>query len=177
MVTEALRNAASRAGLSSTREPLCRQLDPSGHSSGNARSDVYAIINPGHGPKAVDAVVTHTCSVTSIATGYADTPGAAAARKLFASNRVPGLKFYPYAIESCGYVDKDGMDVMRDLVRAASTTGKVKYGSFRASAHGEVSVAVCTGYDAIFRAGVQLYIRASGHARILGLLIPSADFE
>jgi hypothetical protein len=33
------------------------------------------------------------------------------------------------------------------------------------------------GNHAIFRAGVQLYTRASGHARIPGLLIPSADID
>jgi hypothetical protein len=31
--------------------------------------------------------------------------------------------------------------------------------------------------DSVFRAGVQLYTRASGHARIPGLLIPSADID
>jgi hypothetical protein len=37
-------------------------------------------------------------------------------------------------------VDKDGLDLMRDLTRAASSTGQVKYGSFLASVHWEVSV-------------------------------------
>jgi hypothetical protein len=50
---------------------------------------------------------------------------------------VPGLKFYAYAIESYGYVDKDGMDLMRALALAASSTGKVKYGSFLARASGD----------------------------------------
>jgi hypothetical protein len=45
-VTEALRNAASRAGLPFTGEPQYGELDPSGHSSGNARGGFYAIINP-----------------------------------------------------------------------------------------------------------------------------------
>jgi hypothetical protein len=90
---------------------------------------------------------------------------------------VPGLKFYAYAIESYGYVDKDGMDLMRALALAASSTGKVKYGGFLASVHREISAALCKGNHAIFRAGVQLYTRASGHARIPGLLIPSADIE
>jgi hypothetical protein len=48
---------------------------------------------------------------------------------------VPGLKFYTYAIESYNYVDKDGMDLMRALALAASSTGKVKHGSFLASVH------------------------------------------
>jgi hypothetical protein len=181
IVTEALRNAASRAGLSSTREPLYRELDPSGHSSSRAHGDIFAIINPGPGPTAVDTVVTHPCSATSPAHGSADTPGTSAARKLkhraFASHRVPGLKFYAYAIESYGYVDKDGMDLMRPLALAASSTGKVKYGSSLVSVHRKISVALCKGNHAIFRARVQLYTHASGHARIPGLLTPPADIE
>jgi hypothetical protein len=47
--------------------------------SGNARGEVYAIINPGPGPTAIDTVVTHPCSATSIATGFSDTPGTATA--------------------------------------------------------------------------------------------------
>jgi hypothetical protein len=69
------------------------------------------------------------------------------------------------------------MDLMRAFAHAASSTGKVKYGSFLASIHREISVALCKGNHAIFRAGVQLYTRASGHARVSGLLIPSADIE
>jgi hypothetical protein len=135
------------------------------------RGDVFVIINPGPGSTAVDTIVTHPCSATSLAHGSAATPGdaAAAARtrkhRAFASHHVPGLKFYAYAIESYGYVDKDGMALMRAL--AASSTGKVKYGSFLASVHWEISVAFCKGNNPIFRAGVQLYTRASGHARIL----------
>jgi hypothetical protein len=46
-------------------------------------------------------------------------------------------KVYAFAIESYGYVDKDGMDLMRALALAASSTGKVKYGSFLARASGD----------------------------------------
>jgi hypothetical protein len=90
---------------------------------------------------------------------------------------VPGLKLYAYAIESYGYAHKDGMDLMRALALAAWSTGKVKYGSFLARVHWENSVALCKGNHAIFRPGVQLYTRASGQARVPGLLIPSADIE
>jgi hypothetical protein len=183
IVTEAIRNVASRAGLSSTREPLYRELDPAGHASGNARGDVYAIINPGPGPTAVDTVVTHPGSVTALGKGSADTRGAAAAEarrrknSAFAAHRVQGLTFYAFAIESYGFVDKDGMELLRALARAASSTGHVTFGGFLASVHREVSVALCKGNHAIFRAGVQMYTRASGHARIDGHLIPTADIE
>jgi hypothetical protein len=67
--------------------------------------------------------------------------------------------------------------LMRHFARAAASTSHVTFGAFLASVHREVSVALCKGNHAIFRAGVQLYSRASGHARIEGLLIPTADVE
>jgi hypothetical protein len=99
IVTETLRNAASRAGLPSTHEPLYRELDSSGHSSGNTRGDVFVIINPGPGSTAVDTFVPHPFGATSLAHDSAETPGTAAAaaskskHHAFASHRVPGLKF------------------------------------------------------------------------------------
>jgi hypothetical protein len=63
------------------------------------------------------------------------------------------------------------------LSRAASSTGKVKYGTFLASGHQEVSAALCEENHAIFRAGVQLYTRASSHACVPGIMILSADVE
>jgi hypothetical protein len=90
---------------------------------------------------------------------------------------VHGLRFYAYAIESYGYVDKDGMSLMHARALAASRTGKVKYGSFLVSVQPEISVALCKGSNAIFRAGVQLYTCDSGHARVPGLLISSAYID
>jgi ribosomal protein L31 len=63
------------------------------------------------------------------------------------------------------------------LVTAAASTAKVKYGSFLASVHREISVELCKGNHAIFRAGVQVYSRASGHARLPGLLAPTDEVE
>ena len=47
------------------------------------------------------------------------------------------------------------------------------YGAFLASAHREISVALCKGNYGIFRTGVQHYTRASGHARLEGQQMPS----
>jgi hypothetical protein len=69
------------------------------------------------------------------------------------------------------------MDLMPDRARAALSTGMVKEGSFLASVHWEVSVALCKGNHAINLERVQRYTRASGHACIFGLLIPSAEVE
>jgi hypothetical protein len=68
-----------------------------------------------------------------------------------------------------------GMDLMRSPVRAASSIGKVKQGSCRASEHQEMSVALCKGTDAISRTGTQLYNRSIVHARICALLVPATD--
>jgi hypothetical protein len=93
IVTETLHKAASCAGHSFTCERCYRQLDPSAHSSGIASGDVCK-----HQPEptAVDTVVTHSYSATSIANGSADTPSAAAASTVHSlprMHRVPGLKF------------------------------------------------------------------------------------
>jgi hypothetical protein len=67
--------------------------------------------------------------------------------------------------------------ILLELARAACSTVKVKYVSVLVSVHREASGALCKGNHAIFRTGVQLYTRASEHARVPGLLIPSADIE
>jgi hypothetical protein len=69
------------------------------------------------------------------------------------------------------------MDFLRHIGVAAASTGCVTYGSFLASVHREISVALVRGNHGIFRAGVQLYTRASGHARVPGYVVPSAEIE
>jgi hypothetical protein len=69
------------------------------------------------------------------------------------------------------------MDFVRHICVAAASTGRVTYGSFLASVHREISVALVRGNHAIFRAGVKLYTRASGHARVTGYLVPTAEIE
>jgi hypothetical protein len=53
----------------------------------------------------------------------------------------------------------------------------VTYGGFVASVHRESSVALVKGNHGIFRAEVPLYTRASGHARVPGHLVPTAEIE
>jgi hypothetical protein len=106
---------------------------------------------------------------------------AAAARKKKLSAlqdyRVNGLTFFAFAVESYGFLDQQAMDFIRHLCVAAANTGRVTYGSFLASVHREISIALVKGNHAIFRAGVQLYTRASGHARMPGYLVPTAEIE
>jgi hypothetical protein len=80
-------------------------------------------------------------------------------------------------LRATGNVDKDGMDLTHILARAASSTGEVKYITFPASVHWEGRVVLCNRSHGIFRARVQLYTPASGHARISWLLLPAADIE
>ena len=100
----------------------------------------------------------------------ATTQGAAAATarsektRNFAEYCLSGLTFYPFAINSCGYVDFRSMDLLCPVAATPSSTGRVKFGSFHASAHRESSVALCKGNQTLFRAGAQKYASASGHA-------------
>jgi hypothetical protein len=89
---------------------------------------------------------------------------------------VRGLTYFAFALESYGYLDTQAMDYIRHIGFAAASTGAVTYGSF---------VAVCIGRSvwllsraimgSFFRAGVQLYTRASAHARVPGSLVPTAE--
>lgn len=77
--TDALRNATSRAGISSTREPLYKARDPSSACCGQAMGHVYTILNPGPGNIAIETVVPHPSSASALEGGSAHTPGKAAA--------------------------------------------------------------------------------------------------
>jgi hypothetical protein len=83
----------------------------------------------------------------------------------FASNCVPGLKFYAFAIQSYRHVDKDGMDLMRDLARAASINRKVKYGGF---------LRVCNGRFMLrFKKGIMPFLvrKCSSAPVVVGMLV------
>jgi hypothetical protein len=95
----------------------------------------------------------------------------------FAHYRVQGLQFFAFAVESYGYLDSQAMEYLRLIAAAAASTGRVKYGCFLASVHQELSVALCKGNHSLFRAGVQLYSRASGHARLPGIFFPTTEVE
>jgi hypothetical protein len=102
---------------------------------------------------------------------------------------------YACSIKSYCYEDKDVMDLMLTLARAVSSTGTVKHGSFLVSVHQDANVALRKKTNkqtksgthglpqrgkrnyAIFRAGIQLYPRASGHARIPCLFLPSVGIN
>jgi hypothetical protein len=192
IVTEAIRNAASHAGLSSTREPLYRELDPSGMhlamlavmchmpSSTLALAQLQQTLLSRIPEASLPLAWSSICSCFFVFLAKAHMQGAVAAeaRKkqnaASATHRVQGLKFYAFAIESYGFVDKAGVQLMRAFARAASSTGHVTFGGYRASVHPHVSVALCKSNLAISRAAVQMYTRASGHARTDGHLIPTA---
>jgi hypothetical protein len=62
----------------------------------------------------------------------------------------------------------EGLDLLRDLARAGCSTGNGKYGRFLASVHREVSVALCKGNHAIFRAGMHSIPLPVGMLAFLG---------
>lgn len=183
LVTDALRNISSRAGISSTREPIYAHLDPTSRVHCRARADLCAILNPGPGLTAVDTAVTHTLCLTSLQHGSSCNPGTAAAAAAKSKNRgfarynVRGLTFDPFAIESFGYVDKQGMQYLNQLAHIACSSSSITKTSFLASAHREISVALCKGNSVIWANGMQNFVRCTGHAFIPGLPSPSAELE
>jgi hypothetical protein len=85
VLTAALLNATSRAGLSSTREPLYAQLDRNNAATVAARGDIYNILIPGLGPTAVNNVITHPGTATTLPHHTVQGPAAAWQRKVSAS--------------------------------------------------------------------------------------------
>jgi hypothetical protein len=80
-------------------------------------------------------------------------------------------------LESYAYLDTQAMDYIWHIGFAAASSGAVTYGSFVASVRREISVALVKGNHGFCRAGVQLYTRASGHARVPGYLVPTAEIK
>jgi hypothetical protein len=81
----------------------------------------------------------------------------------------PGELWLPCHTRAMGYI--------HNIAFAAAVTTAVTYGSFDASVHREIRVALVKGHHGIFWAGVQLHTRASGHVRLLGHLVPTAEIE
>jgi hypothetical protein len=128
-------------------------------------------------------MVTHPCNPTGLSHHAQTLQGAAAAAvgkqkcNAFQWYRVRGLTFLAFALDCYGYLDTQAMDYSRHIAFAAASTGAVSHGSFVAHVHVEISVALGNGNHGIFRARVQLYTRASGHARVPGHLVSMVDIE
>jgi hypothetical protein len=90
---------------------------------------------------------------------------------------VRGLTFFAFALASDGYLVTQAMGYIRNIAFAAADTTAVTHGSFDAGVHREIRVALVKGHHGIFWAGVQLHTRASGHARVPGHLVPTAEIE
>jgi hypothetical protein len=67
------------------------------------------------------------------------------------------------------------MDFVRHLWVAVASTGQVSFGGFLASVHRVLIVALVTSNHARFRAGMHLYTWTSGHARVPGCVVPTAE--
>jgi hypothetical protein len=108
----------------------------------------------------VDTVVTHRCNPRGLCHHAHTILGAAAAaackQKWSAFQRccVRGLSFFAFALENYGYLDTQVMDSMRHVAMAAASTGAVTCGSFVASLHREIIMALVKGsHESIFGQG------------------------
>ena len=97
MVTSALRNVCKRAGLCSTREPLCTQLDLTPHKLAKPVGTSMLFSTPALVP----------LSLTPLSPMYNHTPHpppqpqpALRKQRRFAQYRLNGLISYPFAIET-----------------------------------------------------------------------------
>jgi hypothetical protein len=131
----------------------------------------------------VDTVVTHRCNLRALSHHAHTTLGAAAAaarkQKWNAFQRccVQGLTFFAFTLDNYGYLDTQVMDSIRHIAMAAASTGAVTCESSVACLHREITMALVKGNHEIFWTGVQLCTRASGHARVPGLLVRTVEID
>jgi hypothetical protein len=180
LVLDSVRRAAASAGLSSSREPSYRRL---GHSSNTAaplgwRGDALVVMP--RGLTVIDVAVVHPGASTYVDRAAA-MPGAAAAatdlRKTAAYRRggYQGFTFVPFSVESYGRLGCPAMAFLNELAEVAASSGAVSKGAFLARALRGISVALCRGNAALFRAGLSVYAHTTGTDVRSGDAVPSAD--
>jgi hypothetical protein len=186
IITTALCNATSSAGLPSTRESIYAELDPGKAEAEHARRIFIPSSSLGQArllwklllPTLATPQVCPTAPITSKV--QQQQQQSARTNAVHSSGiACEGAFFFlrAFALDSYGYLDTQAMDYIRHIDFAAASTGAVTYGSFGPSVHREVSVVLVKGSQGNFCAGVQLYMRVLGHARVPGDLVPTAEIE
>jgi hypothetical protein len=132
------------------------------------RADIEVTLPPPHGPALLDISMIHPRCVTYVAAA-SQTNGAAAALRdrdqycAHARHLHPGHTFVPASVDTHGHLGRPIMRYLRtlsDVVSARSLA--VIRGSFLASAHRELSVALVQSQGYVHRSCALLLAKASG---------------
>jgi hypothetical protein len=147
-----------------------------------ARADIEVTLPPPHGPTLLDVSMIHPRCATYV-TAASQTRGAAAALRdrdkyrTHAGHLHPGHTFVPASVETYGDVGRPIMRNLRTLsdVASALVSLALTRGSFLASAHRKLSVALVQSQGCVYRSCVLLLAKASGRPALPGVDVPYHD--
>ena len=183
LLVKVWRSLVRKAGLASTEEPPIRNL-PGADSTAvadraHARGDILVSIN---GRMVVaDVSVIHS-SCASYVAGAAHSAGSAAEKRKkekerkYASADPRGYRFVPLVVESYGRLGAKAMGFLNELATAAGLTG-VDTAAFTTNALRQLSIALCRGNEAIYRAGSGMSIGRTGTGFMPGSVCPTAEVD
>ena len=183
LLGKAWRHIMCKAGLASTAEPPIRNLPGAQATAAadraGARGDILLSID---GRMIVaDVSVTHpTC--TSYVAGAAQSAGSAAEKRekekerKYESADPRGYRFVPLVVESYGRLGTKAMSFLNELATQAGLAG-VDTAAFTTNALRELSVALCRGNEAVYRAGSGMSIGRTGTGFMQGNVCPTAEVD
>jgi hypothetical protein len=181
ILANAWRLISNRAGISTSAEPLLRQLPgqqaPANAERPDSRGDIL-LVTP-NGLTVADVSVIHPTAPTNVR-GARVAGGAAAAREATKRARYEtadpnGYAFVPLVVETYGRMGKAAMEMLNTLATAASSSGAVQKSSFVTNALRQLSVALCRGNGVMYRRSLAVLATASGCAFRPGADIITSD--
>ena len=145
----------------------------------HARGDILVSIN-GRMVVADVSVIHPSCA--SYVAGAARSAGSAAEKRekekerKYASTDPRGYRFVPLVVESYGRLGSKAMGFLNELATAAGLAG-VDTAAFTANALRLLSIALCRGNEAIYRAGSGMSIGRTGTGFMPGSVCPTAEVD
>jgi hypothetical protein len=159
---------SARAGCNAHTEPSYTSVGAAAAGRQGARADIEVTLPPLHGPTLLDIFMIHPRCTTYVADA-SQTRGAAAALRhrdkyqVHAGHLHPGHTFVPASVDTYGHLDRPMMQYLRTRSDVASAPFRaVTRGSFMASAHRELSVALMQSQGYVYRSCALLLAKASG---------------
>jgi hypothetical protein len=165
---EALSRISARAGCTVRTEPSYTSVGVAAVGCQGARADIEVTLPPPHGPTLLNVSMIHPRCPTHIA-AVSQIRCAAAALRDRSKNRThaghlhPGHTFVPASVGTYGHLGRPIMRYLRTLSDiAAARSLAVTRGSFLASAHRELSLALVQSQGCVYRSCALLLAKASG---------------
>jgi hypothetical protein len=170
---EALSHISARIGCNARTEPSYTSVGVAAVGRQGARADIEVTLPAPHGPTLLDISLIHPRCPTYVAAASQTRGTAAALRdrdkyRVRAGHLHPGHTFVPASVETYGHghLGRPIMRHLRTLSDVASRSLAVTRGSFLASAHRELSVALVQSQGYVYHSCVLLLANAFGVAGV-----------